>query len=128
MERSDNIKMNHKDKSNVLYDIYGLSDHLYTITLVPKGKRKSHDELLAEFHEQISKLKCVISYWLIKETTNTNHFHGVIQTKSPCKFFMFKSKNCIVKAYIDEYKPLFNHKWVNYCTKHNPISYYKWLR
>ncbi len=110
-------------KANALYDIYGISNHLYTITLTPKGKGKTHQELLGEFQEQISKLKCVISYWLIKETDNTNHFHGVIQTKSPCKFFTFKSKKSIVNAYIEEYKPLFNHKWCNYCAKYNPKTY-----
>ncbi len=113
-----------QNKSNKLWDIYGISDNLYTITLTPKGERKTHDELLEEFREEINKLKCVLSYWLVRESKGTNHFHGMIQTKSPCKFFkLTKSNKCKLHAYIEEYKPHFNKTWSNYCVKTNPKTY-----
>ncbi len=121
MERSDEQK-----KCQALWDIYGVSNNLYTITLVPKGKGKTHQELLAEFQTEIEQLKCVLSYWLVKETETTNHFHGMIQTKSPCKFFRFKSKKSLVNAYIQEFKPHFNKSWAQYCAKGNPKSFLKW--
>jgi len=108
-----------------LRDIYGVSKNLYCITLTPKGKGKTHEELLGEWEEEIKKLKCVVSWWLIAEKTGTNHFHGMIQTTSPCQFYMFnKSNKSTVHALIEEYKPHFNQAWYIYCMEEHPTVYY----
>jgi len=116
------------NKTNKLWDIYGLSNHQYTVTLTPKGNAKTHAELLNEFQEYIDTLKCVISYWLVAQTENTNHFHGVIQTSTDCKFIKTRSKNCLFKAYIEVHQPHFNKAWTKYCASKNPKTYYHWLR
>ncbi len=78
-----------------------------------------------EFIEEVEKLKCVISYWLVPEHENTKHFHGMIQTKSPCKFFkLTRSNKTLCHSQIEEYKPHFNNAWYHYCVKDHPKIYY----
>ncbi len=107
-----------------LYDLYGISSHQYCITITPKGKHVTHENLLKDFHKELLKLKCVISYWLIAEEENTNHFHGLIQTTIPCKFSNLCNKRSSVSVWIEDHQPLFNTSWVKYCVKSNPKTYF----
>ncbi len=110
-------------KADRLWDIYGLSNHQYCVTITPKGNDITHQKLLKDFFEEISKLKCLISFWLVAEDTTTNHYHGMIQTTIECKFSALCHKASPVRVWIEEYAPYFNKRWQQYCVKNDPETY-----
>ncbi len=53
----------------------------HQITITPKGKGKTHAETMQAFRAVACMIKGIIDVFLIAETENTNHFHGVIVVK-----------------------------------------------
>ncbi len=54
----------------------------HQITVTPKGKGKTLDETWQAFRAVASTIKGIVDVFLIAETENTNHFHGVIVVKN----------------------------------------------
>ncbi len=88
------------------------------ITITPKGEHKSHDDILQPFLNHARKYKAILDVFLIAESSNTNHFHGVLVTKTKCKFSKFYNKKNPYTFYISDHMPI--TVWSSYMTKSNP--------
>ncbi len=91
----------------------------YNVTITPKGKNKTHDTLLLEVRQAINGYKVVLDVFLIAESDNTNHYHGVIVCKDSCQFLkLFSKKN----AFHFNIKTMPLNDWCTYCVKRDPTK------
>ncbi len=120
MERSDKKKnINAFRLSQRVRHQHRHHKQYYCITVTPKGKDKSHATLLDEFNSSISLYKCVHDVFLIAESDNTKHFHGIVITKDKCMFKkLYSNKN--FHFHIKELIPL--NDWCTYMVKHLPTK------
>lgn len=91
-------------------------------TITPKGKNRSHKYILDPFIATCHTYKSIYDVFLVPESENTNHFHGILVTKSKCKFAKFFNKKQPYTFYITPLVPI--GTWCNYMTKSNPTSLY----
>ncbi len=100
---------------------------LHTVLITPKGKNKTHDSYKDQLLKDITSIKSVKYCFLVPESDNTDHYHGIIATKRPCKFTPLTKKT---NTYTFKYSPLYHtHKqfdFFTYITKHNPANYLKY--
>ncbi len=92
------------------------------VTFKPKGKNKSHDTLLREILESVKSYSSILDVFLIAESEQTNHFHGIIITKDKCKFSRFFNKKSKFSFHIKYGIPLYD--WCYYIVKHTPDKLY----
>ncbi len=123
MERSDRqnkvnafrltqrIRVNHKHHKQY-----------YCVTFTPKEKNKSHVTLLQEIIVAVKRYKVILDVFLIAESENTNHFHGVIVTKDVCKFSRLFNKNNTFHFHNSGQIPL--NDWCTYINKTLPTQLY----
>ncbi len=57
----------------------------YMVTITPKGKKRTHELMLADIIYHFMGRKSIIKFWLFREFTQTNHFHGIVQCKREAK-------------------------------------------
>lgn len=92
----------------------------YNVTITPKGEHKTHEILLKEIVAAVGRYRCVLDVFLIAESQNTNHFHGVFVCKDTCKFLRLYNKKNPFHFHIKTNLSL--NDWCRYCVKHNPTS------
>ncbi len=96
---------------------------VYTlITLTPRGKSKKHEDILKPFLTIAKSYKSIVDVFLIAETEQTEHFHGVIVSKSQSKFSKFYNKKNPFQFYISKETPI--GTFIKYIVKHNPNTVY----
>ena len=106
---------------NVQYGKY--KDHegwfnVYTVTITPKGKGKTHEETLAIFAARVELCKSVKNVILVREDQITNHFHGIIISTQASKLLKLYA-NSKYKLDLDIYNNINDH-WCQYMYKHDP--------
>ncbi len=94
--------------------------NIYTINITPRGLNKTHEDTLNILASHARLTKSIKTIILVRETENTNHFHGLLFASQPSKFLRLQSKrNYDLK--LSEYS---NHNadWCRYICKHSPIT------
>ncbi len=105
-----------------LYEDYKLHPYhlnIQTITITPKGKDKTHEEILNILKERACQTKSIRQILLVRESSTTNHFHGIIITSQASKLFKLNSKRNYHLHIVDYYDDVRN-TWINYIYKTNP--------
>ncbi len=67
----------------------------YMVTIVPKGKNKTHADQLPDIFYHFMGRKSIIQFWLFREETQTNHFHGIVRCRREAKL-KFNISSCVV--------------------------------
>jgi len=101
--------------------------HLYTLLVTPKGNNVKHKDYTGHLLGIISSIRSVKYCFLVAESENTDHYHGIIATKQACKFSKLTRKSNPYVAKISSfYSNLKTFDFFTYMVKHNPTSYYKY--
>ncbi len=95
------------------------------ITLTPKLKDTTHQQLLSAFHRAITQYKSLIDYVIAREDQHTNHYHGVIISKDKKNKFTMLKRHKNFKMYVSYNKLLEDQ--IDYMIKHNPTAIYTTL-
>lgn len=86
------------------------------VTVTPKGSGITADELKVRVTTELSKCKAVDWGIFVLETTNTNHYHGIIHVKGATKLLKLRN-NELITFLSKEGSP---EGWIRYCTKEKP--------
>ncbi len=98
-----------------------VSSYYYCVTITPKGNDMTHTELSAYFLEELMKYKQIKNYFLVYESENTNHMHGIIRTSQEYSFKRLYNKKYNFNFHIKDC-PL--RRWCNYMSKSYPDFFY----
>ncbi len=91
---------------------------IYTVTITPKGKNKTHEETLAALQVRLNKISSIRAVYLVREAENTNHFHGLILLKQKSKLIkLYNKRNYDIRIRL--YNNTTND-WIKYIMKGNP--------
>ncbi len=99
----------------------GKHTKIYKVTITPRGKGVSHQELYQSFKRAIVSYKVVSGVFLIAERDNTNHFHGIITAKDNCKFLKMYSKRNPFGFHLSDAEL---YQWIKYMLKTQPTEFY----
>ncbi len=94
--------------------------NVYTVTITPVGKNKTHEDTMYHFNERVKLCKSVKNVILVREDQVTNHFHGLIISTQDSKLLKLYAKSCYTLD-INIYNNINDH-WCKYMYKHNPTS------